>query len=157
MPSPPRLCKRWWLQRGDSRKIYKMWRPLKSLTLGLNVGYLDSYYKDYLIPCNVFTLAPGCGPSVSTVNVADVNRPLNATAWTASGNATPTWDVSSGELLARLGYDWRSFTKVANTTPSVTDQPKYGLLNAGLAFTTTSKAWRFSIDANNLINKYYRV
>jgi outer membrane receptor protein involved in Fe transport len=41
--------------------------------------------------------------------------------------------------------------------PSVTDQPAYGLLNAGLAFTTTSKAWRFSIDGKNLTNKYYRV
>ena len=60
-------------------------------------------------------------------------------------------------MLARAGYDWRSFTKVANTTPSVTDQPAYGLLNAGLAFTTSTKAWRFSFDGKNLTNKYYRV
>jgi iron complex outermembrane receptor protein len=144
-------------QINEGLEFESVWRPVKSLTLGLNVGYLDSYYKDYLIPCSIFALAPGCGPSVSTVNVADVNRPINAPAWTASGNATYAWEVSSGELLARMGYDWRSFIKVANTTPSVTDQPKYGLLNAGLAFTTTSKAWRFSIDAKNLTNKYYRV
>jgi len=61
-----------------------------------------------------------------------------------------------GSLLARTGYDWRSFTKVANTTPSVTDQPAYGLLNAGIAFTTNSKAWRFSIDAKNLTDRFYR-
>jgi iron complex outermembrane receptor protein len=144
-------------QINEGLEIESVWRPLKALTLGLNVGYLDSYYKDYLIPCNVFTAAPGCGPSVATVNVADDNRPLNAPAWTVSGNATYTWDLAKGQVLARAGYDWRSFTKVANTTPSVTDQPAYGLLNAGLAFTTVSKAWRFSLDGKNLTNRYYRV
>jgi iron complex outermembrane recepter protein len=144
-------------QINQGLEIESVWRPTKPLTLGLNLGYLDSYYKDYLIPCNVFTAAPGCGPSVATVNVADENRPLNAPAWTVSGNVTYAWDLASGSLLARGGYDWRSFTKVANTTPSVTDQPAYGLLNAGLAFTTLSKAWRFSIDGKNLTNRYYRV
>ena len=124
-------------------EVESVWRPLQPLTLGLNLGYLDSYYKDYLIPCNVFTAAPGCGPSVATVNVADENRPLNAPAWTVSGNLTYTWDLAPGFLLARAGYDWRSFTKVANTTSSVTDQSSYGLFNAGVAFTTVSKAWRF--------------
>jgi iron complex outermembrane receptor protein len=88
--------------------------------------------------------------------VADQNRPINAPTWTLSGNITYSWDLSSGSLLARTGYDWRSFTKVANTTPSVTDQPAYGLLNAGVAFTTNSKAWRISIDAKNLTDRYYR-
>src|ERR1700728_2658900 len=144
-------------QINQGAEIESVWRPHKPLTLGLNLGYLDSYYKDYLIPCNVFTAAPGCGPSVATVNVADENRPLNAPAWTVSGNVTYAWDLASGSLLARGGYDWRSFTKVANTTPSVTDQPAYGLLNAGVAFTTLSKVWRFSIDGKNLANRYYRV
>ncbi len=136
-------------------ELESVWRPARPLTLGLNVGYLDSYYEDFLIGCTA--LSPGCTPSSPPVNVAAQNRPINAPAWTASGNATYTWDLSSGSLLARAGYDWRSFTKVANTTASVTDQPAYGLLNAGLAFTTTSKAWRFSIDGKNLTNRYYRV
>jgi iron complex outermembrane recepter protein len=144
-------------QINQGLEIESVWRPIKPLTFGLNVGYLDSYYKDYLIPCSVFTAAPGCGPSVATVNVADENRPLNAPAWTVSGNATYTWDLSSGSLFARAGYDWRSFTKVANTTPSVTDQSAYGLLNAGLAYTITGNAWRFSIEGKNLTNRYYRV
>jgi iron complex outermembrane receptor protein len=138
-------------------EIESVWRPIRPLTLGIAVGYLDSYYKDFLVPCNVFTAAPGCGPSVATINLADENRPLNAPAWTVSPNATYTWELAPGALLARAGYDWRSFTKVANTTPSVTDQPAYGLLNAGLAFTTTGKSWRFSIDGKNLTNRYYRV
>jgi iron complex outermembrane receptor protein len=138
-------------------EIESVWRPLAPVTFGLNVGYLDSYYKDFMVPCNPFTFAPGCGAGVSSVNAADSNRPLNAPTWSISGNATYTWDLAPGSLLARAGYDWRSFTKVANTTTSLTDQPAYGLLNAGLAFTTSSKAWRFSIDAKNLTDRWYRV
>jgi iron complex outermembrane recepter protein len=144
-------------QINEGVELEAVWRPIKPFTLGLNVGYLDSYYKDFLVPCNPFTFQPGCGPGVVTVNAADSNRPINAPSWTASTNAAYTWDLSEGMLLARAGYDWRSFTKVANTTASPTDQPAYGLLNAGLAFTTTSKVWRFSIDAKNLTDRWYRV
>jgi iron complex outermembrane recepter protein len=144
-------------QINEGVELEAVWRPIKPFTLGLNVGYLDSYYKDFLVPCNPFTFQPGCGPGVATVNAADSNRPINAPTWTASTNAAYTWDLSSGSLLARAGYDWRSFTKVANTTASPTDQPAYGLLNAGLAFTTTSRVWRFAIDAKNLTDRWYRV
>jgi iron complex outermembrane receptor protein len=136
-------------------EIESVWRPIKAATFALNVGYLDSYYENFLIGC--FAGTPGCTPSSPPINVADQNRPINAPAWTISGNITYTWDLPGGSLLARTGYDWRSFTKVANTTPSVTDQPAYGLLNAGIAFTTNSNAWRFSIDAKNLTDRFYRV
>ncbi|MDE2137815.1 MAG: TonB-dependent receptor [Gammaproteobacteria bacterium] len=138
-------------------ELQAVWQPLHPLTFALNTGYLDSYYEDYLVPCSVFTAAPGCGPGIASINYADQNRPLNAPAWTVSGNALYTWDLEPGSVTARVGYDWRSFTKVANTTPSVTDQPAYGLLNAGVAFQTTDKAWRVSFDGKNLTNKYYRV
>jgi iron complex outermembrane recepter protein len=144
-------------QINQGLELEAVWRPVKPLTLGLNVGYLDSYYKDFVVPCNPFTFQPGCGPGVTTVNAENSNRPINAPTWTVSANATYTWDLSPGSLLARAGYDWRSFTKVANTIASPTDQPAYGLLNAGLAFTTTNKAWRFSIDAKNLADRWYRV
>ncbi|MGO9935299.1 MAG: TonB-dependent receptor [Steroidobacteraceae bacterium] len=136
-------------------ELESVYKPIKALTLALNLGYLDSYYEDYLIGCTAFT--PGCTPGSPPVNVADQNRPINAPTWTASGNAVYTWDLFSGSILARIGYDWRSFTKVANTTPSVTDQPAYGLLNAGVAYTTSNNAWRFSIDGKNLTDRYYRV
>jgi len=135
-------------------EIETVWRPARPLTLGLNVGYLDSYYQDFIVGCTALT--PGCAAN-SSINVADQNRPINAPTWTVSGNAGYTWDLAAGSLLARAGYDWRSFIKVANTTASPTDQPAYGLLNAGLAFTSSSKAWRFSVDGKNLTNKYYRV
>ena len=142
-------------QINKGAELQSVWRATRQLTLGLNTGYLDSYYEDYLIGCTAFT--PGCTPNSPPINVASQNQPVNAPHWTISADATYTWGLSAGELLARAGFDWRSFIKVANSTPSVTDQPGYGLLNADLAFTTTNKAWRFSIDGRNLTNKYYRV
>ena len=144
-------------QVNQGAELESVWRPTKALTIALNVGYLDSYYLDFLIPCNVFTAAAGCAGNTGNVNVASENRPINAPMWTASTNATYAWNLGSGSLLARAGYDWRSFTKVAATFASPTDQPAYGLLNAGLAYTTTSKAWRFSIDGKNLTDKFHRV
>jgi iron complex outermembrane receptor protein len=144
-------------QINQGLEFESVWKPIRPLTLSLNVGYLDSYYKNFLINCAIFTFQAGCGPGVGVVNVADENRPLNAPFWNVSENTTYTWDLSSGTLLARVGYDWRSFTKVAVYTPSPTDQPAYGVLNAGLAFTTTGNRWRFSIDGKNLTDRYYRV
>ena len=138
-------------------ELESAWRASRALTLGLNMGYLDSYYKDYLVPCSVFSAAPGCTAGVSSINIADQNHPLNAPHWTVSANATYAWYLDAGSLVARAGYDWRSFTKVALTAPSPTDQPAYGLLNAHLTFTTASGLWRFSIDGKNLTNRQYRV
>jgi iron complex outermembrane receptor protein len=136
-------------------EIESAWRPVKALTLGVNVGYLDSYYQDFLIGCTALT--PGCSVNAPPVNVADLNRPINAPAWTVATKAAYTWQLPAGALLARAGWDWRSFTKVANTTASVTDQPAYGLIDAGLAFTTSGGAWRFSLDGKNLLDRWYRV
>ena len=144
-------------QINQGAELQAAWHPIRPLNLGFNAGYLDSYYKDYLVPCSIFTADPGCTPGVGAVNLEAFNRPINAPAWTVSGNAVYTWDLQRGFVTARAGYDWRSSAKVANTTPSVTDQPAYGLLNAGLAFETSDKAWRFSLDGRNLANKYYRV
>ncbi len=144
-------------QINQGAELETVWRPMQPLTLGLNLGYLDSYYKDILVPCSIFTAAVGCGASAATLNIADANRPLNAPNWTISANASYLWTLAPGELVARMGYDWRGFTKVAANFASPTDQPAYGLLNGGIAFTTNDRAWRLSIDGKNLTNRYYRV
>jgi iron complex outermembrane receptor protein len=102
-------------------------------------------------------LTPGCAPNSPPQNVANLNRPINAPAWTVATKAGYTWQLPAGALLAHVGWDWRSFTKVANTTASVTDQPAYGLLDSGLAYTTSGGAWRFSVDGKNLLDRWYRV
>jgi len=141
-------------QMNQGAEIEAAWRPVRDFVFGLNVGYLDSYYQDYIVGCTALT--PGCSAN-STINLASENRPINAPAWTVAGNASYTLQLGAGSLALRAGYDWRSFIKVANTTPSVTDQPAYGLLGAGVAYTTADKSWRFALDGKNLTNKYYRV
>ena len=133
-------------------EIESQWRPVRALSLGLNVGYLDSYYQDYIVGCSALT--PGC---TGSTNVANLNRPINAPAWTIAASAGYTWELSGGSVTARGSYDWRSFTKTANTTASVTDQPAYGVLDVGIAYTTATKKWRWALDGKNVTDKAYRV
>jgi iron complex outermembrane receptor protein len=60
-------------------------------------------------------------------------------------------------LMAHADWNYRTLIKVANTTASVTDQPGYGVFNAGLAWNSSNNAWRFAIDAKNLFDRWYRV
>ncbi|HUI59180.1 MAG TPA: TonB-dependent receptor [Steroidobacteraceae bacterium] len=132
-------------------ELESVWRPVRPLTVDLNVGYLDAYFE------NVAGCIPGSVGCNSALNVANLNRPINAPAWTASLVGSYLWALSSGSLLAHAGWDWRSFTKVANTTDSVTDQPAYGILNGGLAYTTANGSWRVALEGRNLLDRWYRV
>jgi iron complex outermembrane receptor protein len=140
-----------------------VWRASRALTFGANVGYLDSYYKNYIVPCNIFPLTPqitpGCTPGVSSVDLSSQQAPLNAPHWTLSEYQSYTWNFAAGSLLARAGFDYRTYARTASTITAwnATDQPGYGLLNAGLAFTSNDKHWRVSLNGQNLTNKYYRV
>ena len=53
-------------QINEGAELQSAWRATRALTLGANVGYLDSYYKNYIVPCNIFPLTPqitpGCTP-----------------------------------------------------------------------------------------------
>jgi iron complex outermembrane receptor protein len=136
-------------------ELEAVWKPVRAVTLGLNAGYLNSYYQDIITGC----ATPGvgaCGAN-GTQNIADQNRPINAPTWTIDANVAYTWALGAGDITARGGYDWRSFTKVGYTGPSVTDQPAYGVLDVGVAYTTPDKGWRWSLDAKNLTDKWYRV
>jgi iron complex outermembrane receptor protein len=137
-------------QLNEGAELESVWRPIEPLTLTLNVGYLNSRFEDFLIGCT--PPAAGC-----TVNATALNRPINAPRWTSSLSGQYQWAMSRGTLLAYLGYQYRTMTKVANTIASVTDQPAYGILDVGLSFTTQDRAWRISVDGKNLGDKTYRV
>ncbi|HTX23715.1 MAG TPA: TonB-dependent receptor [Steroidobacteraceae bacterium] len=150
-------------QINEGAELQTAWKATRALTFGGNIGYLDSYYKDFIVPCNVFpltpTLTPGCTPGVASVNEASSNYPMNSPHWTVSEYQSYAWDLPQGTVMARAGYDYRTYAKTGVTLAgwTATDQPGYGLINAGLSFTTHDGAWRFSIDGKNLANKYYRV
>jgi iron complex outermembrane recepter protein len=125
------------------------WRPIQPLTLTVNVGYLDSYFEDFLVGCP--TPAPGC-----VVNDSSINQPLDAPRWTSSVAGVYVWSVGGGELSAHSTFRYQSFTKVASNLASITDQGGYSVLDAGLAY-ALGKHWRLAVEGKNILDKWYRV
>jgi len=131
-------------------ELESIWQPLPALTMVLNVGYLDAKFEEFFVGCT--PPADGC-----RTNIASLNEPINAPDWTSFLGATYRWELGVGDLAAHLGYQYRGKTKVANTTPSVTDQDAYDLLDLGVSYTTSDGAWRFALEGKNVLDEEYRV
>ena len=151
-------------QINEGAELQTVWKPMRTLTFGANVGYLDSYFKNYIEPCNIFLvgltqLTPGCTPGVTSVDLASTQSPIEAPHWTFAENQSYIWNVGSGTLMARAEFDYRTYAKTGTTVSAftATDQPGYGVINADLAYTSGDDHWRISFDGKNLTNKYYRV
>jgi iron complex outermembrane recepter protein len=137
-------------QLNQGVELETMWRPIEPLTFVLNVGYLEAEFEDFLVGCT--PPQPNC-----SVDVSALNTPINAPEWTTFFGATYEWSLGAGDISAHAGYQYRSETKVANPTVSVTDQPAYDILDLGVAYTTPSGAWRFSLEGKNILDEEYRV
>lgn len=131
-------------------ELEALWRPLAGLTLALNVGYLDAEFKEFFTACP--TPTPGC-----RVDLSSFNEPINSPDWTTFLGATYEWSLGAGTMNLHAGYQYRSATKVANTTASVTDQGAYDILDLGIAYTTANDAWRFAVEGKNILDEEYRV
>jgi hypothetical protein len=62
----------------------------------------------------------------SRTSTLPTREPADQRADLDASGTPPTRGIWLRRTAGARGYDWRSFTKVANTTPSVTDQPAYG-------------------------------
>ncbi|MBM0104017.1 TonB-dependent receptor [Steroidobacter sp. S1-65] len=131
-------------------ELETMWRPLSALTLVLNVGYLDAEFEEFFTACP--TPTPGC-----RLDISGLNQPINSPDWTTFLGATYEWSLGAGDMTLHAGYQYRSATKVANTTASITDQDAYDILDLGIAYTTADERWRFAVDGKNILDEEYRV
>jgi len=131
-------------------ELESVWRPIPALTLALNVGYLDAEFEEFLVGCT--PPAAGC-----TRDISSLNEPINSPEWTGFLGGTYRWELGGGDLAAHVGYQYRSKTKVANTTVSITDQDAYDVLDVGVAYTTANQAWRFALEGKNVLDEEYRV
>jgi iron complex outermembrane receptor protein len=131
-------------------ELESIWQPVPALTMVLNVGYLDAKFEEFLVGC--VPPALNCHRDVSSIN-----EPINAPDWTSFLGATYRWELGVGDVAAHLGYQYRSKTKVANTTVSITDQDAYDLLDLGVSYTTSDGAWRFALEGKNVLDEEYRV
>ena len=137
-------------QLNQGVELESVWRPVPALTMVLNVGYLDAEFEEFLVGCT--PPAAGC-----TRDVSSLNEPINSPEWTTFLGATYRWELGGGDLAAHAGYQYRSKTKVANTIASITDQDAYDVLDLGVAYTTSSQAWRFALEGKNILDEEYRV
>jgi iron complex outermembrane receptor protein len=137
-------------QLNQGVELEALWRPVRGLSLALNVGWLDAEFEEFLTACT--PPQPGC-----RVDVSSVNEPINSPEWTTFFGASYEWELGAGNLNAHLGYQYRSDTKVANTIASVTDQDAYDILDLGVAYTTASESWRFALEGKNVLDEEYRV
>lgn len=138
-------------------ELESLWRPVQGLTLALNVGYLDAKFEEFIAGCNpAVAVVPACRPD-GTRDLTFLNEPINSPEWTTFLGATYEWELGSGDLSVHAGYQYRSDTKVANTTASITDQDAYDILDLGVAYTTASRAWRFAVEGKNILDEEYRV
>lgn len=111
------------------------------------VGFLDADITEFLSsdPAN-----PG-----NIIDISDTVEPLFSPDLTAQVSPEFFWGMGDGEGYARITYTYTDDIKVMNLTPSVGDQPAYGLLGATLAYTTGSGHWRFAANASNLTDERY--
>ena len=137
-------------QLNQGVELETMWRPLSALTLVLNVGYLDAEFEEFFMGCT--PPQAGC-----RVNAATFNEPINSPDWTTFLGATYEWQLGSGDMSLHAGYQYRSATKVANPTASITDQDAYDLVDLGVAYTTADERWRFAVEGKNILDEEYRV
>ena len=131
-------------------ELETMWRPMSGLTLVANVGYLDAEFEEFFTSCP--TAAPGC-----RLDLSGFNEPINSPDWTTFVGGTYEWSLGAGDMSIHAGYQYRSATKVANTTASITDQGAYDILDLGVAYTTADDTWRFAVEGKNILDEEYRV
>jgi len=131
-------------------ELETMWRPMAGLTLVANVGYLDAEFEEFFTSCP--TAAPGC-----RLDLSGFNEPINSPDWTTFVGGTYEWSLGAGDMSIHAGYQYRSATKVANTTASITDQGAYDILDLGVAYTTADDTWRFAVEGKNILDEEYRV
>jgi outer membrane receptor protein involved in Fe transport len=109
-------------------------RPVRELTLGLNLGLLDPTYTNFE---NVdLRNAPGVRVNVSGKQLAQVSRAQ------AALNAEWSQPVGAYTLSLRSDYVWRDKFYFTEFNTSDAMQSAYGLLNLSASLRPTGGAWK---------------
>lgn len=128
-------------------EIESVWTPNDFFRLSAMVGFLDADITRFLSsdPANPGTI----------IDISDSVDPLFSPDMTGQLNSEFFWGMFDGEGYARLSYSYTDDLKTMNLTPSVGDQPAYGLLGATIAYTTGNGQWRFALNGSNLTDEKY--
>ena len=117
--------------------------PLEGMTLGLNVGYLDTDVKEF--------------ENAAAGDLSDTTAIGFSPEWTVQGRVSYDFDIASAgfvTLAADFAYRDESFTNSPIDTTSeqaLTQlQDEHVIWNAMAAFTTADGHWRFAVEGKNL-------
>lgn len=134
-------------QKNKGVEIESIWRANEYVQLTAMLGFLDADITEFLSsdPANPGTI----------IDISDNVDPLFSPDLTALLSAEFFWGMGSGDGYGRVSYSYTDDLKTMNLTPSVGDQPSYGLLSASLAYTMQGGRWRFALNGNNLTDEKY--
>ncbi|MCZ4340303.1 TonB-dependent receptor [Sphingomonadaceae bacterium G21617-S1] len=123
-------------------------RPVDSLTLRGNLGYLDAHYTSFF--ANLTSVAAN-GPSD--------NRNLkfpNTSKWSAAVGATYEIKLAdAGRLILVTDYAYRSRFNFTDLNYAFANQKGYGLLSASITWRDVADRLSLTVYGKNLTNKAY--
>ena len=129
----------------------------EGLTIGGNVSYLNTRFKDYLV--SGFNLDPATAAAQPTVTIDKSNFNLQrAPKYSADINGRYAMRMGEGSVVFNADYNWRdkyylveNSVQPAGPTPAI--QKSYGLLNASVGYETAK--WSVTAYGKNLTNARY--
>jgi len=134
-------------QRNTGVEVEAMWRANEHVQLSGMLGFLNADITEFLTgdPAN-----PG-----EIIDLSDIADPVFSPDLTGLLSAEFFWGVGNGDGYGRLSYSYVDDIKTMNLTPSVGDQPAYGVLDATVAYITQDGKWRFALNGKNLTDEEY--
>lgn len=131
--------------------------PMRDLTAGVNIGYVDAHYTQTLFASSGAQLTQ----AGDTVGITpQVNAPWNANTWLDYGIPLPSGD----KLTLRGEYKWKSHNNgpyvtnlpqgaaAANYFPNVKADPSYAVTNARITYTRGPMDLGFYVE--NVFNSH---
>lgn len=133
-------------------------RVTDELRLSGNAAYVDTYFTDYQLFCNVGTCTGMNNKfGVFTARLFDAKglAPVNAPKFTY--NLTAQYRTSLNDRMdfdAHANWTWRSKAVGYVGDPNTVFDP-FGLLNVNFGISDKDDKWRVGVFARNLFDKYY--
>ncbi|WWA46508.1 TonB-dependent receptor [Pelagerythrobacter marensis] len=110
-----------------------------------SLGYIDAQYDEYIT--NI-----GNTPT----DVAEHRKVQNTPKWTASGTASYTAPLGSGDLYLGTTVSYRSKTYQFEIPNPYLDQSGYALVDASVVYTAPGDRWSIGLYGRNLFDKQYK-
>jgi iron complex outermembrane recepter protein len=120
--------------------------PVDPLTLNLNVGYLDSEFKEFSPP----------NPATGQLQDFSGLRLQNTPEWSVSANASYEFEFAQGLARAFVEFNHvadKYLTSLDNSPRTLVQE--MNLINANLEWSPAGEKWRFTLWGKNLQDKRY--